>query len=290
MVVLFIGCGVADRLPSVLEGRCRITDGAGTGELGMRELIDALVDADVIFVGEVHDDSLTHVFEHEVLRRVHERYERTAVSLEMFERDVQEAVDLYLSGRISEEDFLSRSRPWGNYASAYRPLVAFAQEHRLPVLAMNVPRRYASRVARMGEEGIAALPDSEKAWVASELKGLDDAYKKRFMELMGSSRPGPMARMSPDNLYLAQCLKDDTMVETIFRFRLENPRTKIVSFQGDFHSAFGLGVVQKLKLLDSTARTAVVSVIPVEDVSSLSPEHYAGQGDYLVFVQRLGEK
>src|SRR5690349_22509367 len=46
---------------------------------------------------------------------------------EMFERDVQPALDAYLAGRLSEKDFRAQSRPWGNYDTAYRPLIERAK-------------------------------------------------------------------------------------------------------------------------------------------------------------------
>src|SRR4030042_554072 len=80
----------------------------------------------------------------------------------------------------SEEVLLAGSRPWGNYKKAYRPIVEFAREKGLPVIAMNVPRKYAARLAMKGPAALEALPDSEKVFVARELKVLDDEYRERF--------------------------------------------------------------------------------------------------------------
>lgn len=282
LILMMIGCAPTPFATRVLEHRLSVFNGSGAPR-SLNALVRAAADADAVFVGEIHDDSLTHVFEADLLRRLHRTRRRLAVSLEMFERDVQERLDDYLAGRIDEETFLASSRPWPNYQSDYRPLVEYARENGMPVLAMNVPRRYARRLAMMGDQALTALPDSERAWIAEELKALDDDYKTRFIDLMGENRPGPMASIDPENLYKAQCLKDDTMAESIHRFLDANPGFRIISYQGDFHSAFGLGIVKKLRLLDDAIETVVISVVPVDDVD-ISFEQHEGQGDFIVFV------
>jgi len=51
--------------------------------------------ADVIFVGEQHDDPNTHRLESALLQGLVRRNVPVTVSLEMFERDVQPALDAY---------------------------------------------------------------------------------------------------------------------------------------------------------------------------------------------------
>jgi uncharacterized iron-regulated protein len=274
-------------MPAVLEGRTVIFSDADATRMSLDALVGRLQDVDVVFVGEVHDDSLTHILEYALLEALYDKDAALAVSLEMFERDVQQTLDDYLGGRISEETFLSLARPWGNYKAAYRPLVEFARSHGLPVLAMNVPRRYAGRVAMMGEAGLSGLSDSERLWSANELKALDNGYKERFMDLMGGDRPAPMARMDPENLYKAQCLKDDTMAESIHLFRRTHPGVRVISYQGDFHSAYGLGIVKKLTLLDPAVRVAVLTVIPADRVDEPDVASHRAQGEYLIFVERI---
>ena len=156
-------------------------------------------------------------------------------------------------------------------------------------LAMNVPRRYANRVAVMGEAALGALSDSEKVWVARQLKPLNDEYKKRFIQEMGGARPGPMMRFNPENLYKAQCLKDDTMAESIAEFLEKHPGIKIISYQGDFHSDYSLGIVKKLKLLNSSVKVSVVSIIPVKDLGKIKIESFKNRADFLIFVQEISK-
>lgn len=286
-IILAAGCGPKP-LPVKDLPFAMITDSTGEQTLSLPQLVSSIKGADAVFVGEIHDDSLTHVVEYRLLRSLHHYNAETAVAMEMFERDVQPYLSAYLAGEIGEDEFLKHSRPWGNYQAAYKPIIEYAKANSLPVLAGFVPRRYAAMVAKGGEEALAALPDSEKVWIASELKPLDDEYKKRFMKQMGlGDKPAMMARVNPENIYKAQCIKDDTMAETVANFLRKHPEKKMVVYQGDFHSAFGLGSVKKLRLLMPGLKTVVITVVPLDDVASVNPKEYHGQGDYMIFVPRV---
>jgi uncharacterized iron-regulated protein len=287
-ILVWVQCGRRTMHPETVVVPVSIADGVGLKDMSFTKLADKLAQVDAIFIGEIHNDSLTHVWEFELLKAVHRRFPDLGISMEMFERDVQPLLDGYLRGEVTELVFLEKSRPWKNYTKAYRPLVEFAREHGLPVLAMNVPRRYAGRIAMQGMLDQTALHDSEKVWVAKKIKILEGEYRDRFMKVLEDpGQPQAMARMNPENLYAAQCLKDDTMAESIDTFLQSHPDFKIVSYQGDFHSAFGLGIVQKLKLLNPSIRTAVISIVPVEDYPPGETDVFRGQGDYLIFVPRI---
>lgn len=278
------GCAGRSGLPK--GERITIYRGDAPVQTDFSGLVDDLAGADAVFVGEIHTDSLTHVLQRLLLEAIYRKGTRPAVAMEMFERDVQGVLNAYLAGEITEEAFLKRSRPWRNYQRDYRPLVEFAREKRLPVLAMNVPGRYARRMAMQGESFMKSLPDSESVWLAGTLKPLEDEYKARFMELMENRPPSPMSHLDPEKMYLAQVLRDDTMAETLFRFIQDHSGTPVFSCQGDFHSAYGLGIVKKLLMLEPSLDCRVISVVPVENPDSVHWEDHEGRGDYLIFVPR----
>jgi uncharacterized iron-regulated protein len=107
-------------------------------------LLNRLARADILVFGEQHDDPETHRAEYETIASIASLGRPVVLSLEMFERDVQPALNDYLAGRITEPEFLARTRPWPNYATDYRPLVELARANHWPVIAANVPRPLAS--------------------------------------------------------------------------------------------------------------------------------------------------
>ena len=124
-----------------------------------------LAGADVIFIGEEHDDPVAHHLELEILRALHTQEREVSLSLEMFERDVQAVLDGYLAGLYPEVQFLKAARPWSNYGAAYRPLIEYARAQGLAVIAANAPRRMVNLVAREGPEVLQSLPMAERQWL-----------------------------------------------------------------------------------------------------------------------------
>lgn len=253
-----------------------------------------LVKADVIFLGEQHDDPSTHRMEAALLDAIARRRGNVVVSLEMFERDVQPVVDAYLAGNLDEETFLKTSRPWPNYATDYRPLVEFAKAHGWRVIAANIPRKMASSASSKGLTAVADLTDSTRAWAAAEFSCPKDSYFARFGETMKEHPLGPgpaptaeeMAQMT-ERFYQAQCSKDETMAESIVWVKKSAPNPPLViHYNGAFHSDFSEGTAMRVKRRLSDAKIAVISAIPVESLDALDPKPLRKQGDWLLFVFR----
>jgi uncharacterized iron-regulated protein len=252
-----------------------------------------LAKADVVFVGEEHDDPATHRLELAILEGLARRRGSIIVGMEMFERDTQAAIDEYLAGGINESEFLTISRPWPNYETDYRPLVELARMKGWHVIAGNVPRKYASQVARGGTSVLDKLPQAERDFVAVEISAPKDDYFKRFAEAMsahpigtGGNKSAGAEREMADRFYLAQCVKDDTMAESIARAytRSIEPKPLIVQFNGAFHSDFRLGTVARVRTRLEKARVAVISIVPQEQLDSIEAAEYRERGDYIVFA------
>ncbi|MDQ8155088.1 MAG: ChaN family lipoprotein [Gemmatimonadota bacterium] len=246
--------------------------------------------ADLVYLGEQHDDPGTHRLERAALEGIGRRHPKVVLSLEMFERDVQAKLDDYLAGRIDEADFLKASRPWPKYATDYRPLVEFAKAKGWPVVAANVPRRLASLVGRKGLPGVDSLPAADRALIAAELSCPRDEYFDRFKESMGDMSghgqkiTAEEAAAMVGRFYDAQCVKDETMAEAIAAARAKYPDAVIVHVNGDFHSAFGLGTVERAKRRLPGTRSAVISFSPVVDLDVADGKKIRKQGHYIVFT------
>lgn len=253
-------------------------------------MVAALATYDVVFLGEQHDDPRTHQLQAAVLEGIARRRAGPVVlALEMFERDVQGRVDEYLAGRLSEADFLAGSRPWPRYATDYRPMVEFARLRGWPVIAGNVPRRHASTVARRGIAAIDSLDATERAFIAAELSCPRDEYWRRFRETMGDMS-GHGMQLTPEQLeatvwrmYESQCVKDETMGESIARARTTTGAL-VVHANGAFHSDHRLGTVPRAARRLPGSRIAVVSFVPVNDLDRIDGRSRRALGDFVVFT------
>ena len=250
-----------------------------------------LARADVILVGEQHDDPNTHRLEAAVLEGLSRRRVPVILSLEMFERDVQPALDAYLAGTVPEEEFLKGARPWPRYATDYRALVEIARAHGWPVVAANVPRRIAADVAKSGRTAVDGLMSADRPFAARDLQCPRGPYFDRFAEQMGSHQ-APGATTSTDDAateryYWAQCVKDETMAESIAAAvsKQDGRPGAVVHVTGAFHSDFGTGTAERVRRRLEGRRVAVVSIMPVENLDAVAPgDDDRTRADYLLYT------
>lgn len=269
----------------------RVFDTAAGQFTDFESMVVDLSKADVVFVGEQHDDPNTHRLERMVLDALAARKARVILSLEMFERDAQKALDEFQAGYLSEAGFLRVSRPWPRYGSDYKPLVDLAIERQWPVLAANIPRPLASEIAKTGISVLAGKSAAEQAWFAADRQCPvgDDKYYVRFKEAMG-------AHPTMDALqrfYDSQCAKDETMAESIARAWTAastsgGARPTVVHYNGAFHSDFGLGTASRTQRRLPQAKIVVVTMMPLKDLAELSSVAPAGEdlkrARYLVYT------
>ncbi|MBB4637346.1 ChaN family lipoprotein [Longimicrobium terrae] len=262
-----------------------------TGQtVSLDRMADSLARFDVVFLGEQHDDPVTHQVQAGLLRLIGQRRREVILALEMFERDVQTQVDEYAAGRISEADFLAQSRPWPNYATDYRPLVEIARANRWPVAAGNVPRPIAASVSRSGMQAAMAMdPAQWRLFAADRRCAPEGEYFRRFGEAMGGmgghgaaveGGESPLVRF-----YAAQCLKDETMAESIERARQSWPGWMVVHVNGGFHSERRLGTVERTARRLPSARIATVLMVPVADPARADHADAAALADYVVYTR-----
>ncbi len=239
-----------------------------------------LARADAVFVGEQHDDPNTHRLELAIVEGLTRRGVPVVVAMEMFERDVQGAVDQYAAGTMTEEQFLKESRPWPRYATDYRPLIEFAKAHHLPIVGSNVPRRIASDVSKTGMSAVEGLGNDRRFASREPQCPASGGYYNRFLEAMGGHQG------TTTNFYFAQCLKDETMGEAVSdAFQKTTGRVTIVHVNGAFHSDFGDGTADSARRRMPGRRIAVVSILPVSDIDAAKPaDGDLKRADYLLFT------
>ncbi len=250
-------------------------------------LADALATADVVVLGEQHDSFPVHAQHWRLLRGLYERRPDLIVSMEMFERDVQPVVWQYLLGDIDESEFLARSRPWSNYSGDYRPVIEFARSHHLELLAANAPRSVAARVARQGLDGLEPSP-----YIARSITAPDDDYFAAF-QLQMRDHPGTLGAGQLRHFYEAQCLKDDTMAETIVdrlaAAHRDGRRPLLVHLCGQVHSDHRRGTVDRIQRRDPELRIKVVGVESVPAGSDGTIASVPSVADYVLLVPDDGE-
>jgi uncharacterized iron-regulated protein len=254
------------------------------------DLAGRIAQADVVIVGEQHDDAVGHAVELRITQLVvQDRGGSAALSMEMLERDEQPAVNDYLDDLIDVEAFvkLTESADWagkGSWATWYQPMIDEAKVSGARVIAANTPRRYVRVARRDGYDRLESLDPQRQALFDVPIGSLEGPYRDRFMELMSAPMPpsppegggnkaahanphaGAPASEQLDSSFRSQMLWDATMAASIDR-ALDHDVNKIVHVVGQFHSDFEGGTVQQLRARRPDVKILTISLQPVEATS-----------------------
>lgn len=158
--------------------------------ISMPQVTQRMTQHSFIFVGEFHNHIAGHAMELDLLKNYFSNISAPqdfAMSLEMFERDVQFLVNGYMQNEIPESFFLANSRPWSNYMTDYRALVQYVKSiatSKRQVLASNIPRRFAAVVADGNETLLWELPAMEQSYYAPQIYAPHDQYYKIFYNMV----------------------------------------------------------------------------------------------------------
>ncbi len=245
------------------------------------KMLEELQKADVILFGEQHNDPIAHWLQLEVAKDLHKVHQqKLSIGAEMFEADVQLVLDEYLSGKVGENNFEQESRPWTNYKTDYKPVVAFARSAGIPFIATNVPRRYAAIVASGSLQALNELSETAKLYMAPLPIKVDmnlPGYKN-MKSMFGSNTHG---NTKAENIVHAQALKDATMAH--FILNQTSKGNKMLHLNGAYHSDNQEGIVWYLKQKQPQLKTLTITTVSQNGLEELAEEH-KNKADFILVV------
>jgi len=239
------------------------------------KMVKATEEKQYIFFGEYHNNPISHWLQFELTKEIYAlRKNNLMLGAEMFESDNQFIIDEYLNGLISEKSFSEEVRLWPNYNTDYKPLLEFAKANKLPFIATNIPRRYASMVYKKGVESLEGLSDLAKSYIAPLKTFVVDTTVACYKELLNSDHGG-MAMTT------AQAIKDATMAY----FITKNMKTNgvFLHYNGAYHSDNYQGIIHYLKQTVAYEKIMTITTVTQEDIESLSDEN-KGLADFIICV------
>lgn len=278
-------------LPSLAEAT-RIHDCKADVARSWPELLDALAKLDAVFLGETHVDDTTHQVELHVLEQLLQRRQgKVVLSMEMFERDVQGVLDDYLAGRIDEAAFLQRARPWGNYPTAYRPLVEAAKAAKIPVVAANFPGPLRRVFAGGdGKAALAKLTPEQRALIPAEIFPASDAYWERVDRAVRGHMGGGGGGTAEERLWDTQNLWDNAMGDAVAKAKAAHPDALVLHVVGGFHVAYRDGTAAQFARRSAPSTFAVVSIAATSELHLARPDRDRQAADYVVYVRSLSRE
>lgn len=241
------------------------------------KMLKSMEKQEVVLFGEFHDDAIIHYLQLKSVQHLHSVFgSEMAIGAEMFERHEDSLLQAYWRGEIDEKVFREQSKSlWINYKTDYRPIVEFAKQNQIPIMATNIPRLWARAVFRGGFEALDTLSDENKKQLPPlpipfdvELPG----YKNMLAMMHGHAS---------ENLPKAQAIKDAVMAWHIIQnLPKENP---FLHLNGSYHSNNYEGIVWYLNQYRPGLRILTIATVRQSDVSKLNKESL-GLADFIICV------
>jgi uncharacterized iron-regulated protein len=215
-----------------------------------QEILQQLVKAKVVYLGETHDSAEDHQAQLKIVREMQRQNRKIAIAMEMFQRPFQSAIDNYLAGKLTEEELVEQTeydRRWRFPWESYAPILRFAKENQLPVLALNTPSEVTRKVASQGLESLTA---EEKKHIPpiSEIRTDNAEYRQLLLEVFQQHQKAAQGNSTAFERFLqAQVLWDETMAEKIAQFVKANPDYQVVVLAGKGHIIYGYGIPSRVE-------------------------------------------
>ena len=242
-----------------------VLDGRNGARATFATMVDDLLAARVIYVGEQHDQESHHAVQAAIARAVHQRDPSLAIGLEMVQRPFQDPLDAYVAGEIEEEELLRlvewRER-WGFDFAMYRPIFELAREHGLRVVALNAPRELTRAI---GRGGLGSLSEEQRATLP-ELD-LDDVGHRAMVRDALEGHADRMGEERLERLYTAQVTWDETMAEAVAdTFARPSAPRRMIVFAGDMHVRSGLGIPNRAARRGATPHRVVMTISEDDEI------------------------
>jgi uncharacterized iron-regulated protein len=305
------GSGVPS--PSDGPGLCIFSSASGLPLSGQKEFAGTLEKADVVYVGETHDRLNDHLAQLEALKAlVRRRIDlfpskgsfaptgqmsgpvsagalgsfrggKIAVGFEMLNSTLQPVLDDYAAGRITQEEFLTRTdwaKEWGFDFALYKPIFDFLIQNKLRALALNVPRKVISKIAR---SGIAGLTPEERAFLPETvaITGHKEylAYLKESYDAMHGAKPMPA--ITWENYLASMCAWNEGMGSRIAGFMNANPGWAVMTIAGNGHVMYNAAIPASVASRTEGVRQVSFYTEGSPQCPASLPASLPGRADYI---------
>jgi len=248
-----------------------------------------LTNADVVLLGEKHDNPDHHRLQAQVLGMMVEQGLRPSVALEMVDVDQQSSVDSYLAHPQATARGFGHAvqwteRGWPDF-SMYEPIFSLVMQHKLPLLAANAPTAMVRNLARQGRD---AITDAE--WQALGLdEPLPASLHQALITELKDSHCGMLPERALEPMALAQRARDAQMA-----LRLLDAHPPVALVAGAGHARLDRGVPLALRRTKPDLRVRSLAFMEVIAGRHGAPEYLdspsSPEFDLLWFTPRVDDE
>ncbi|MFZ5524834.1 MAG: ChaN family lipoprotein [Pseudomonadota bacterium] len=206
------------------------------------ELTGKLTEKRALFIGEIHDRQEHHQNQLLLIQNLYERYPYIAIGVEYFQQPFQSHLNDYIAGYIDEREMLVRTEYFKRWNIDYRmlqPILRFAREKHIPLLALNISDEIHHKVFH---GGIKSLTPQDREHIPDDIQPIGRDYKERLKAIFNAHPEGNTFEMFVEG----QQLWDETMADAAAKYLNQHPQTMLVVLAGLGHMMYGDGIPKAL--------------------------------------------
>lgn len=207
-------------------------------------ILKQIQDARVLLVGEIHTRYDHHLVQLEVLKRLYQTKQNVVLGVEWFQQPFQQHLDNYIAGKITESEMLYRSKyfeRWGYDYRLYRPIIQYAREKQIPIIALNASKELTSALA---EGGFDQLPAQLQSQLPDSYDFSDQEYIERLNNIF---KLHPDKSRKFENFLMIQVTWDESMAARVADYLLQHTDSTMLVLAGNGHISYGSGIPNRIK-------------------------------------------
>ena len=212
--------------------------------------VDRVLEDSVVYLGENHDSPEIHQQQLEIITQLQtdDSNKQMAIALEMFQRPFQPVLDRYLAGEITEQQLREQTEydtRWGFDWEFYAPILRYAKDEQISLIAMNTPEEITQKVA---QSGIDSLKGSDYRYIppVEDIDLSNAKYRQRLQDIYQQHVEHGGNSTDADNFFAAQVLWDETMAEAIALHHQQHPNSQIIVLVGKAHVMYDYAIPNRV--------------------------------------------
>lgn len=244
-------------------------------------LIDRLATADLVLIGEKHDNAAHHEIQAALIDELAGRADIDVVAFEMLDGTDQDAADRLRDGELSLDGFAEavdwQSSGWPSW-DWYRPIFAAASNAGADIAGANLPN---SSIGALYRSGLEAL-DADWLVRTGLAAPLADAMRVELEQEIEEAHCGHELGGRASAMVAIQRARDAAMASSLVDARRGDIGVLIA---GNGHVRRDRGVPSYLERLDPGGAVASIGLIEVESAWETPPD-LASRFDYVLLTPR----
>lgn len=235
-----------------------------------RSLLPALEDADIVIIGEQHDDPEHHRIQAAIAAELTRRARPVIVAFEMIDETQRVVLDDFLSNHPRDAAALGARLDWERSGwpdwALYRPIAdaALAQPHppAQPLVPANLPPALARDIARNGLNAPSLAPALMD--ILRQAEARDRVALAVHAADIAASHCGMLPESALAPFALAQYARDATMAQAVVAAAEANPGARIILIAGNGHARKDVGVPRHLARLKPGLKVLSIGLLEGE--------------------------